>query len=113
MSKRDSAVAEAQATKGPQKMKWTGERTVKKVATKNALDACPEGKLNLSGPTQNGSSVATGLLRLVAAFRQATMITSMIRPSRMFTSTSYKLGLSNIQQKANQPTNHTTPWHEI
>lgn len=73
------------ATMGGKKMIGSGSIAVKKHAINTALEACPDGKLYLSGPKDNGLSSTAGLLRRVAAFKIQTKMISMIKPKNILT----------------------------
>lgn len=106
MSNRETATLVAQANIGGHMMYGIGSSNVKNMSTRNARDACPDGKLlverdtiwllrktclniswnylNLSGPIENKSSLIVGRRRRVAALMLATNTISNIRPMSKF-----------------------------
>lgn len=76
----EKQTAVTHANNGGKNKMESGLRHVKKQKIKTAREAWPDGKLNLSGPKENGLSSTVGRLLLIAALISATMIMSMTRP---------------------------------
>lgn len=83
-SNRDKLTLTAHANNGGQNKYGSGSSAVKKSKMKNAREAWPDGKANLSGPMVIKLSSIVGRLRRVAALILATKITSNIRPINKF-----------------------------
>lgn len=103
------------ANNGGMQNTGNGYKLMKIKVTITARLACPDGKLNTSGPIcPNASSVlATGRRLLKYALATATNMMSRNNPSSMLTcSWRSELSLKN-HVNAIQNTNHGIPWQDI